>query len=219
MHSQVTLFASKRHRNLIRMTFNPFSRKKAEPETAPAPVDDDDRRKKGPTPKRRDQEAANLRPLVPKDRKASNKLARAKMREKQDREYDAMKSGDLAHMPAAERLDFRIYIRDYVDARWNVAEFLMPVVIILLVLSMVVTSLWPQVILPLMIVMYAYFFWAIADTWWMWHKLKKQLIAKFGEKSVAKGMRSGTYAWSRAMQMRRWRLPSPRSAKRGNWPK
>lgn len=205
------------------MTFNPFSRKKDEAKPAEtteqaAVADDGSRRKKGPTPKRRDVEAANLRPLVPKDRKASNKLARAKMREQQDREYEAMKSGDLAHMPATERIDFRVFIRDYVDARWNVAEFMMPAVIVLLVISVIVSQVFPQGILPLMIVMYAYFFWAIADTWWMWRTLKRVLLARFGEKSVSKGMRSGAYAWSRAMQMRRWRIPSPRYDKRGNWP-
>ena len=49
-------------------------------------------------------------------------------------------------------------------------------------------------------------------------KLKKKLIEKFGEQSVAKGMRSGSYAWSRAIQIRRWRLPKPRYPKRGHWP-
>ena len=53
----------------------------------------------------------------------------------------------------------------------------------------------------------------------MWRKLKKKLIEKYGEASVAKGSRSASYAWSRAIQVRRWRLPKPRSPKRGNWPK
>ena len=53
----------------------------------------------------------------------------------------------------------------------------------------------------------------------MWRKLKKLLIAKYGEQSVAKGMRTGSYAWSRAIQLRRWRLPKPRYKKRGHWPK
>lgn len=52
----------------------------------------------------------------------------------------------------------------------------------------------------------------------MWRKLKKKLIEKYGEKSVARGMRSASYAWSRAIQIRRWRLPKPRYAKRGHWP-
>ncbi|MBT1165824.1 DUF3043 domain-containing protein [Bifidobacterium simiarum] len=202
------------------MTWNPFNRSEKKEEEAgqaaqPAAPSD---KKNRPTPKRKDAQAANLRPLVPKDRKASNKVARQKMRAKQDEEYAAMKSGDLQHMPKSERLDFRVYIRDFVDARWNLAEWMMPFVIVMLFVSMFITSAYPQFNLPIMIVMYAYFILSIIDTFVMWRKLKKQLIAKFGEKSVAKGMRSGWYAVSRAMQMRRWRIPRPRAPKRGDWP-
>ena len=52
----------------------------------------------------------------------------------------------------------------------------------------------------------------------MWRKLKAKLIAKYGEQSVSKGSRSFSYAWSRSIQMRRWRLPKPRYPKRGHWP-
>jgi len=76
-----------------------------------------------PTPKRKDAQAQNLRPLVPKDREASRKAAKARMRERENAEYDAMQKGDINHMPKAERLPWRIYIRDYVDARFNLGEF------------------------------------------------------------------------------------------------
>lgn len=83
---------------------------------------------------------------------------------------------------------------------------------------MVVTYKWPALALPLMLIVYVYLFAVIIDVAVMWHKLKKKLIEKFGEQSVAKGMRSGSYAWSRAIQIRRWRLPKPRYPKRGHWP-
>ena len=133
-------------------------------------------------------------------------------------EYDAMQSGDINHMPKSERLPWRIYIRDYVDARFNLGEFFIPVAFIILIGSMVVTYKWPALALPLMLIMYVYLFAVIIDVAVMWHKLKKKLIEKFGEQSVAKGMRSGSYAWSRAIQIRRWRLPKPRYPKRGHWP-
>ena len=44
-----------------------------------------------PTPKRKDAQAQNLRPLVPKDREASRKAAKARMRERENAEYDAAK--------------------------------------------------------------------------------------------------------------------------------
>ncbi|OXM99813.1 DUF3043 domain-containing protein [Bifidobacterium vansinderenii] len=203
------------------MTWNPFKRSEDKEKTEQAPAqqpENSNGKKNRPTPKMKDAQAAKIRPLVPKDRKASNRAARQKMRAKQDAEYDAMKTGDLNHMPKSERIDYRIYIRDYVDARWNLAEFMMPFVIIMLFASIFVTSMYPQLTLWLMIIMYAYFIVAIIDIAVMWRGLKKKLIAKYGEKSVAKGTRSGSYAWSRAMQMRRWRLPRPRTQKRGEWP-
>lgn len=171
-----------------------------------------------PTPKRKDAQAQNLRPLVPKDREASHKAAKARMRERENAEYDAMQKGDINHMPKAERLPWRIYIRDYVDARFNLGEFFIPVAFVILIGSIFVTYQWPALALPLMVLMYVYLFAVIIDVVIMWRKLKKKLIEKFGEQSVAKGMRSGSYAWSRAIQMRRWRLPKPRYPKRGHWP-
>lgn len=171
-----------------------------------------------PTPKRKDAQAQNLRPLVPKDRDASRKAAKARMRERENAEYEAMQTGDVNHMPKAERLPWRIYIRDYVDARFNLGEFFIPVAFVILVVSIFVTYKWPTLALPLMVLMYVYLFAVIIDIAIMWRKLKKKLIEKYGEKSVTRGMRSASYAWSRAIQIRRWRLPKPRYAKRGHWP-
>ena len=151
-----------------------------------------------PTPKRKDAQAQNLRPLVPKDREASRKAAKARMRERENAEYDAMQKGDINHMPKAERLPWRIYIRDYVDARFNLGEFFIPVAFVILIGSIFVTYQWPALALPLMVLMYVYLFAVIIDVVIMWRKLKKKLIEKFGEQSVSKGMRSGSYAWTLA---------------------
>ena len=172
-----------------------------------------------PTPKRKDAQAQNLRPLVPKDRDASRKAAKARIRERENAEYDAMQSGDINHMPKAERLPWRVYIRDYVDARRNLGEFFIPVAFVMLLGSILVTTIAPQLSVPMMILLYVYLIAVIIDVAVMWRKLKKKLIEKYGEASVAKGSRSASYAWSRAIQVRRWRLPKPRSPKRGNWPK
>lgn len=173
-----------------------------------------------PTPKRKDAQAQNLHPLVPADRKASAKAAKARIRAKEDAQYEAMKNGDINNMPKSERLPWRVYIRDYVDARFNIGEFFIPIALVIMigsmVLSYVIRNAWASII-P-MILLYAYLAAVIIDVAVMWHKLKKKLIDKFGEASVAKGTRSASYAWSRAIQIRRWRLPKPRYSKRGHWP-
>ena len=173
-----------------------------------------------PTPKRKDAQAQNLHPLVPADRKASRKAAKARMRERENAEYEAMRTGDINNMPKSERLPWRVYIRDYVDARFNIGEFFIPVAFGIIAVSIIFSATIQNAyasIIPL-IVMYAYLIAIIADIALMWHTLKKKLIAKYGEACVAKGTRSATYAWSRAIQIRRWRIPKPRYPKRGHWP-
>ena len=92
-----------------------------------------------PTPKRKDAQAQNLHPLVPADRKASAKAAKARIRAKEDAQYEAMRTGDINNMPKSERLPWRVYIRDYVDARFNIGEFFVPVAVIILIGSMVLS--------------------------------------------------------------------------------
>ena len=93
--------------------------------------------KNRPTPKRKDQEAANRRPLVVADRKAAKSVDRKKRREAQLQQRDAMATGDDAHLPARDKGPVRRYIRDYVDARWNLGEFMLPVMIVVPALSFV----------------------------------------------------------------------------------
>ncbi|RBP98379.1 hypothetical protein CRD60_00440 [Bifidobacterium aemilianum] len=204
------------------MTWNPF-KKQSDEEQAPiesgqqAPMEG--MGKGRPTPKRKQAQEQKLRPLVPKDRKASAKAAKARIRAREDAQYEAMRTGDTAHMPKAERLPWRVYIRDYVDARFNLGEFFVPVFIVVFVLVIVLSAFnYQSLSMPLMAALYLYVIIAVIDLFLMWRKLKKQLIAKFGERSVAKGSRSASYACNRAIQLRRWRLPKPRSKKRGQWP-
>ena len=205
------------------MTWNPFKKKEevqAPVEQAPKKAANPSEKKGRPTPKMKQAQAAGIRPLVPVDRKASAKAAKARLREKENAEYEAMQKGDINHMPKAERLPWRIYIRDYVDARFNLGEWFIPVAFAILIVSMFVTSLmqnqWASIIM--MALMYGYLIAVIIDVWLMWRKLKAKLIAKYGEQSVSKSSRSFSYAWSRSIQMRRWRLPKPRYPKRGHWP-
>ena len=107
------------------MTWNPFKKKEevqAPVEQAPKKAANPSEKKGRPTPKMKQAQAAGIRPLVPVDRRASAKAAKARLREKENAEYEAMQNGDINHMPKAERLPWRIYIRDYVDARFNLGE-------------------------------------------------------------------------------------------------
>jgi hypothetical protein len=56
---------------------------------------------------------------------------------------------------------------------------------------------------------------AAVDGFLMWRRLKKQLIAKFGEDKVGRGL--AMYAVMRGFQIRRSRMPKA-LAKRGDYP-
>lgn len=187
-----------------------FGRKKT---PAPSPAHEDrPGAKNRPTPKRRDQEAANRRPLVVTDRKVARERNRVARQQAAAQQRQAMLTGDEKHMPARDRGQVRRYIRDYVDARRSFVEFLMPTVLVILALSFVRDA---RVAIVVSIIMYVVMLASIVDTVLMWRRLKKQLVAKFGAAEIPRG--ASSYAAMRAFQMRALRMPRPQTTP-GNWP-
>lgn len=168
--------------------------------------------KNRPTPKRRDQEAANQRPLVVTDRKAASKANREARRSAYAKQRQAMLTGDEANLPERDKGPVRRYLRDYVDARWSVGEFLLPIMLLVLLLSFVRTT---TAMLIVFFAVYSLVLVAIADGFVMWRRLKRQLVEKFGENAIPRG--SVMYAVMRAFQIRRSRMPRPQVA-RGEYP-
>jgi hypothetical protein len=169
--------------------------------------------KNKPTPKRRDQEAARRQPLVVADRKKAKKVDRAKRNEQLSRTRQAMLTGDESGLPARDKGPVRRYIRDFVDARRNLAEFMLPVMLVVLALSFVRTS---TILFFVTILTYGVLLTAILDTVWMWRRLRRRLVEKFGaEAAGAKG--NAMYAAMRAFQLRRSRMPRA-LVKRGAYP-
>jgi DUF3043 family protein len=171
--------------------------------------------KNRPTPKRKDQEAARRQPLVVADRKQAKSLDKAKRQEQLAKTRQAMISGDDAGLPTRDKGPVRRYMRDYIDARWNLAEFMLPVMLVVLALSFIRTR-GGVILFFVTILTYSVLLLAVGDTFLMYRGLKKRVRAKFGdEAAAAKG--NGMYAAMRAFQMRRSRMPRPQ-VKRGEYP-
>ncbi|UZN01684.1 DUF3043 domain-containing protein [Cellulomonas sp. S1-8] len=195
-----------------------FGRKQDPPPTVDAPVVDEPPQPAGkgrPTPRRKEAEALNRRPLVPTDRRAAAKESRAKARVQRDLEYQAMRNGDERHMPARDRGPVRRYVRDTVDARWNLGELFLPLAALFLVLQFVTARSAPVVAFASLIVLYVYIIASMIDAWLLWRGLKKRLATKFGESTLPRGM--AMYAVLRAFQVRPSRLPKPQ-VKHGQHP-
>ncbi|MDO5502188.1 MAG: DUF3043 domain-containing protein [Actinomycetia bacterium] len=193
-----------------------FGRKKTAPEDAQAaPAEKTYEPREGaknrPTPKRKDQQAARKRPLVVDDRKAAKNKAREQRREAAAKQHQAMLSGDERHLPARDKGPVRRYIRDFVDARWNVGEWLLPIMLITLIVSYARPNAWT---LSLTLMLYVIVLFAIGDAVLTWRRIKRILRTKYDEADVRGG---GFYTFMRMFQLRRWRMPRPQVA-RGQFP-
>lgn len=208
----------------MKWNFPGFKKKKDEEEAAPAAGPRMPGMKKDqPTLKRKDAQKLSYLPLVPdpKDRKERNKVERKRVRLKQDREYVAMETGDVANMPKAERSPIRTFARDWIDARYNLGEFFIPVALILLIGSISLSSFSSILGFVLAMIMYVYMAAVLIDLTVLWITLKRSLIkhGKWdGKRSALRKERLLTYAISRAIQIRRFRVPKPVEKKRGRWP-
>lgn len=158
--------------------------------------------KNRPTPKRRDQEAANKRPLIVTDRKVAGKVDKTARRAAQAKSRAGMMAGDERYLSARDKGPRRKFIRDSVDGRWNVGEFLLPVMLLVLLLSLLRT---PWALLAVFVLVYGLIAVSIIDAVLMWRRTRKKVEARFGPAQKGEGF----YAFMRAFQMRRTRMPKP----------
>ena len=163
--------------------------------------------KNRPTPKRRDQEAANKRPLIVTDRKVARSKDKVARREGMAKQRAGMLAGDERYLPARDKGPRRRFIRDSVDARWNIGEFMLPAMLLVLLLSFI------RPLMSVFILVYGLVVVAIIDAVLMWLRTKKKVIAKYGQAERGDAF----YAIMRAFQMRRTRMPKP-AVDRGQHP-
>lgn len=154
-----------------------------------------------PTPSRRQAEAERKRRMKPpKTRREANKLMRRRRTEERVKAQAGLRSGDERYLPARDQGRVRRFARDFVDARFSVAEFLLPLLILILVLGVAGNPglqglLWVMTILA-----------TAMDTVYLVIRLKKDIKRRFPD-DVTKG--ATLYAVLRSSQLRRLRLPKP----------
>lgn len=164
----------------------------------------------GQPPKRRDQEAARKQPMIVTDRKAAKQAERAKRMEASGKMRQAMVTGDDRYLPARDKGPVRRFVRDSIDARWNLAEFLLPFMVMTLALQFVRASWAPFVFIGVYVLILI----ALLDGFLAWRRIKARLRDRFPNENL-RGL--GGYAAMRMMQMRRLRMPKPQVA-RGEHP-
>ena len=192
-----------------------FGRKKdaAEPAQVEEPLPEGKGR---PTPKRKDAEARNKRPLVPTDRAAARRVQREKMAQARAKMDEAMVTGNDQYLPAQHRGRARRFLRDYVDARWSIGEAFMPLALLIVVI-LLFSAFLPipvQVATSAFYGLYIVMFIALVDAVALGYRIRRKAVERFGE-----GARKGAvmYVAMRVFQIRRTRLPKPQ-VKRGEFP-
>jgi hypothetical protein len=174
-----------------------------------------------PTPRRREAEQRNRRPVVgaarisPNATKEERKAARAAQREaataERQRSREALLSGDERHLPAQHRGPARRWTRDYVDARRNLGDYLFPVAIVVLGLGLLPQlKAFTLLAVPLL---YLFLIVVLVDAYLLSRRINRLAGERFGAQAAG----AGRYGAMRSLQIRRFRLPRPQ-VKRGERP-
>jgi hypothetical protein len=166
-----------------------------------------------PTPKR--SESQTQRRSVANTsttRKDASKRQRDERRVQMERQRQALSGrGNERDLPLRDRGPVRKFARDYIDARFNVAEFFLPLAVVILVLSVVRVAALQNIALLLWLVVIVLI---VVDSFWNVFRLRKVLAERFPGQDTKGTVR---YALMRSLQMRRLRLPKPQ-VKRGERP-
>lgn len=175
----------------------------AEPVVDPTPKEPAERGstpKGRPTPTRKQAEAERRARLTPT-------LNKKEMRRKASQQARAER---LKKMSDRDNTPEKTLLRDYVDSRFNVGEFLLPSLVLILALTFL-NSIWPIVTVISTVVMYGFIALVLLDGFLMWRGFKKLLEQRLPG-TPTRGLLM--YGMNRSIQIRRFRMPAPR-VKRG----
>ena len=149
-----------------------------------------------PTPSRAEAQAARMErlhpTLTPKQQRAQARIAD---RLERQRRWDTMESTPE-----------RMLLRDYIDARWTFTEFIIPLAIVDMAVS-IGAARWPLVSMTTSLIMTAIFFGMVINIGWMWWRFKAELRTRIpGARKRGLLMEM----MNRMITIRRFRRPAPR---------
>lgn len=122
-----------------------------------------------------------------------------------------MANGEERYLPAKDRGEQRRFIRNTIDARWNVGEVMMPVLILFLLVGFIAAQTAAASYSLLFVWAFVLLF--VLDCAVLWFMLRRKLTA------AGQDFQRGNFLYilTRAWQLRFLRLPKPQ-VKRGQHP-
>lgn len=185
-------------------------RRRATPESADTTADDSTvvpetpGRKGRPTPKRSEAEKARKeRVKPPLNRREQMRRDRERTRAERTRTRQAMNTGDERYFLKRDQGPVRKFVRDYVDSRRTIAEFFLPIILVILVTSLIGV---PEIQLVSTLVWVVAMVLLIVDLSILAMRVKREVRTRFPDDP---GKGNALYAITRATQIRRLRLPKP----------
>ncbi|MEU5399545.1 DUF3043 domain-containing protein [Streptomyces sp. NPDC005963] len=165
-----------------------------------------------PTPKRSEAQTQRRRAAsTPVDRKEAMKRARETRRSNLARQREALASGDERYLPARDKGPVRRFVRDFVDSRFCIAEFFLPIAVLILIMSLIQNRQMQNIAL---LVWLGVIVMIVVDSIGLAIRLKKQLRERYPDEPKRGAV---AYGLMRTLQLRRLRLPKPQ-VKRGERP-
>ncbi len=171
-----------------------------------------------PTPRRREAEGKRRGPVAPPPRTTREAIRRSRELRKQnpvskeDRRAAArerrerMLAGDERYLLPRDRGPVKAYVRDLVDSRRNVLGLFMPMAIVVFVTLLIPIMEVQQYATLLTTVL---LLGMIVEGFLNGRRITKEVRAKFPKEEV-RGASIGWYAFVRASQLRKLRVPKPR---------
>jgi hypothetical protein len=183
---------------------------------APAPVVERPEKASGknrPTPRRASAQAANRRPLVASDRRGATAASRTVSRDDRRRAQEGRLAGEERYLPLRDRGPVKRYVRDVVDARRNLGEWLLIFILVVFVLQTVLSRSTSTLLVAELsyAVLWVGLLAVVVDCLVLRRAVRRGVAERFGEQEVVRGVVS--YAVMRAIQLRRARIPRPAVAR------
>ncbi len=164
-----------------------------------------------PTPSRRDSEGRKRGPAPPPPRTQREAIRRFRGNKKERRRDSAvrrerMMAGDERYLLPRDRGQDKAYARDLVDSRRNVIGLFMPMAAVVLLVVFVpipaVQDLASALTIAMLLTM-------LFEGIMLGRQVNKHVRERFPDTSASK-LSLGFYAFNRALQLRRLRVPKPR---------
>src|SRR5580704_4489507 len=159
-----------------------------------------------PTPKRSEAERNRRQPITGSRAPAAPRTPedKAKARSDRGRKYEAMKRGESWALNPRDRGPARALARDYIDSKRRISEYYMYILVVLLAAVFIRNKTAQTYVSPLVLVLVVII---LVDSQLVRYRLRRLIAERLPGEST-RGLTM--YATMRALQIRRFRMPTPR---------